>query len=191
MFVFKRSFREEHEYRGEKIGFDLKHLTASEERDLRARVVRAMGAIDTLNGAVERDVSILAELSAKALETMSLALPDGFLREAFGKYVSNVSGVMDDEGKVRTDGAFLIEFADDAFIWFVLLKLIGNGKVSAEEGKASGSPSGFASGQAPSTIASVSPVTSTVNEVGATPSTATEIPRERESSGDQAQRATT
>jgi len=176
-FTFKKWFHTEYTFRGEKIGFDLKHLTAFEEREVRARVVRAMGVIDGLNkGAAEMDSEAVADRSAKALEKMGQSLPLDFTREAFEKYVKNVSNVVDEDGTVRTDGPVLLEFADDAFLWFVLLKLLGNGKVSAEEGKASGSPSISASAADPASSASVSPATSTASGASPSLSTATPIP---------------
>ena len=187
-FTFKRWFHEEYTYQGEKIGFDLKHLTAFEERDIRARVVRAMGAIDGLKNVTAQDAEVFADRSAKTLEKMGESLPQDFTRGVFEKFVKNVSNVVDEEGVVRTDGAVILEFADDAFIWFVLLKLIGNGKVSEAEGKASGSPSESASETAAS--ASVSPAKSTNGAAGDMPSTVTQM-YARKPSGEPAQSLTT
>lgn len=178
-FTFKRWFREEYTFRGEKIGFELKHLTAFEEREIRARVVRAMGAVDALKLA-EGGPDVLAEVSAKTLDKMGEAFPREFLAATFKDYVRNVSNVVDEDGTVRTDGPVILEFADDAFIWFVLLKLVGNGKVSEEEGKGSGSPSGSASVTAAS--GSVSPAMNTGSAAGSTPSTATGTPADQSSS---------
>lgn len=173
-FTFKRWFREEYTFRGEKIGFELKHLTAFEEREVRARVVRAIGASEAMAvlqaapGAPDEK----ADKGAEILASVGKAFDPDFLKATFENYVSNVSNVVDgDTGTVRTDGPVILEFGDDAFIWFVLLKLIQNGKVSEEEGKGSGSPSGSASVTAAS--GSVSPATSTGAEAGSTPSIAT------------------
>jgi len=171
-FTFKRWFREEYTFRGEKIGFELKHLTAAEEREVRARVVKASGAVDAVRSMDDGDPSEKAARAAAALSSIGEAFSDEFLRESFGKYVREVSNVVDEDGKVRTDGPVLVEIADDAFVWYVLLKLLGNGKVSEEEGKGSGSPSGSASVTAAS--GSASGATSTGAGDGATPSTATE-----------------
>lgn len=173
MFTFKRWFHAEYIFRDERIGFDLKHLTAFEEREVRTRVVRAMGAIEGLKTVSDQGAEAIAEKSAKTLEKMGESLPVDFTREVFEKYVKNVSGVLDEDGTVRTDGSVILEFADDAFLWFVLLKLLGNGKVSDEEGKASGSPSVSVSVTAAS--GGTSHVMSTGNGDGGTPSTATAI----------------
>lgn len=179
MLVFKRWFPDSYTFQGEVISFDLKHLTAAEERELRANVVRAMGAMDALK-AVE-DPATVAERSAEALEKINKALPEAFVKECFSKYIRNVKGAADESGP-REDGAFIVEFADDAMTWFILLKLLGNGKVSAEEGKDSGSPSTSASEKAASD--SGSPVKPIGNGDGLAPSTAT-VMLERGPSGAQ------
>lgn len=176
-FTFKRWFHAEYTFRDEKIGFDLKHLTAFEEREVRTHVVRAMGAIEGLKArSAETDQEIVAEVSAKTLEKLGESLPMAFTREVFEKYVKNVSNVVDEDGAVRTDGPVIMEFADDTFVWFVLLRLLENGKVTAAEGKASGSPSTSASVAEPASSASVSPATSTASVVSISLSTATPIP---------------
>lgn len=168
MLTFKKWFAESYTFQGEVISFDLKHLTAAEERELRANVVRAMGAMDALK-AVE-DPAMIAERSAEALEKINKALPEAFVKECFSKYVRNVKGAADESGP-REDGVFIVEFADEAMTWFILLRLLGNGKVSAEEGKGSGSPSTSASEKVASD--SGSRAMSTVNGDGPGPSTAT------------------
>lgn len=187
MFVFKRWFSESVVFRGETITCDLKHLTAFEEREVRGPVVRAMGAMDGFKGnaATADDVG---EIGAKALAKVSAALSPEFLSGIFDKFVRNVGGVQDEDGRVRTDGPVILEFADEALMWEILLKLLGNGKVSAEEGKGSGSLS--ESGSAPAASGSVSPVTSTGSGDGPTPSTATPIPSAQEPSGVQDQSLT-
>lgn len=172
-FTFKRWFQEKYTFKGEEISFELKHLTAFEERSVRAPVVRAMGAMDDLKTASEQQTGKIADVSAATLDKMNQSLSLEFTREVFEKYVRNVSGVCDEEGKPRTDGAFLMEIADDAFLWHILLRLLGNGKVSAEEGKASGSPSTSASVAAPASSVSVSPAASIESAASPTPSTAT------------------
>lgn len=183
-FTFKRWFDEKYRFHGEEIAFELKHLTAFEERSVRAPVVRAMGAMDDLKTAAELRIGTLAETSAATLEKMNESLSLAFTREVFEKYVRNVRGVRDEDGTERTDGLFLLEIADDAFLWHILLKLLGNGKVSAEEGKVSGSPStsGLVAAQASS--GSGSTVSNTVSVVSPTPSTAT-VTLERSPSGAQ------
>lgn len=177
-FTFKKWFREEYTFRGEKIGFELKHLTAYEEREVRARVVRAMGAAEALK-ATEGEADAIAARASECLVKIGEAFSEEFLRDTFSKYVRGVVNVVDEEGAVRTDGPVLLEFADDAFVWFVLLKLIGNGKVSEEEGKGSGSPSTSASATAAS--GSASPATNTAAGDGSTPSTATGLNGEQSS----------
>ncbi len=172
-YTFKRWFREEYTFRGEKIGFELKHLTAAEEREVRARVVKASGAVDAVRSIEDGDPAEKAARAAAALSSIGEAFSDEFLRESFAKYVREVSNVVDEDGKVRTDGAVLVDIADDAFIWFVLLKLLGNGNVSKEEGKGSGSPS--ASASAATASGSALGATSTSAADGAMPSTAPEM----------------
>jgi hypothetical protein len=184
VLTFKRWFAESYTFNGEVISFDLKHLTAAEEREIRAAVVRVIGVEEGLKAerAVKsEDQAALSEMAAKAMEKISATLPDSFVKECFGKYLRNVKGAADENGP-REDGAFVAEFADDAMIFYILFRLLAKGKVSAEEGKGSGSLSTSASEMA--TSASGSPVTSTGSGAGPVPSTVT-VTLERGPSGAQ------
>lgn len=170
MFVFKKWFPAFYTFNGERIGYELKHLTAAEVREVRAVVVRVIGAQELAKAEATKTPENAGEIGAAAIDRVSKALDPEFLRRVFANYVQNVTGVQDETG-ARTDGPVLLEFADDDFLISVLLGLLNKGKVSAEEGKASGSPS--TSGSEGTAGASASPATSTANAGGIAPSTAT------------------
>lgn len=184
--IFRRYFDEKYTHETETLTFKLKHLTPFEVRSIRSQVSRVLGLVEETQALAGSDLGP-AEVARKISETIKSineALPEDFTRGVFEKFVKDVSGLVDEEGRPLTSGLDLHDAGDEALHLFVLMRLLGNGKVSAEEGKGSGSPSESASEKA--TSASTSPAPLIASGDGLTPSTAT-VTIEREPSGVQEQ----
>lgn len=180
--IFRRYFDEKYTHENETLTFKLKHLTPFEVRSIRSQVSRVLGLVEETQALAGSDLgpAEVARKISEAIKSINEALPEEFTRGVFEKYVKDVAGLVDEDGKPLTAGLDLHDAGDEGLHLFVLMRLLGNGKVSAEEGKDSGSPSESASEKA--TSVSVSAVPSIESAAGASPSTAT-VTIEREPSG--------
>lgn len=112
--------------------------------------------------------AVLAEKTA-ALKESAAGLDGELIEDVFQHKVRRVQGLETEDGPINT-GKELLEVADQVILMWVLTELVSGSQMSAEEGKASGSPSTSASEAPP---VSVSPVVSTVPAAGVPPSTVT------------------
>lgn len=163
---------------GALIHMKLKRLKRHEAKPL-ARVLIA--CFEQYEKAGSQDLTPMQ--TAAALSRVYEQIPEDQLKAWFAECVKDVEGLEIDEQPV-TGGADLLDNADDALLFWLLLRLQQLSRLSGGESNASASPSG--SSPVVGVAAGSSPAGSIASEAGQLPSTATEIPSTRASSTDPA-----
>ncbi len=152
---------------GEAITMEIRRLRYPESSPFNLSLAKAWAAFGNTTKESSRADQALAQ------QRFYESLPLDKVEEAFRDWVRNVGGIEDDDGEITT-GERLYEVADENLVLFVLSAIRANSTLSAEEGKASASPSTSEPELARETDGGVSPAGPAGNGDGTSPETAPE-----------------
>jgi len=119
---------------GEAITMEIRRLKYPESSPFNLALAKAWAAFGDTSKESTRAEQALAQ------QRFYESLPLDRVEEAFRSWVRNVGGIEGDDGPITT-GEQLYEIADENLVLFVLSSIRAHSTLSAEEGKASASPS--------------------------------------------------